>query len=88
VGTRLAILLAIAMFAAPAAADHGVKRDFGGKERCRNANDPAKCQARAAAQEACKDKAEGDRQACAAERVCAGESDPARCRAHEMKRGK
>jgi len=86
---RIALLLAFTLLAAPAAADHGVKRNEGGGQlHCRNANDPAKCEARAAAQEACKDKAEADRGACVAERVCADASDPARCRAREAARKK
>lgn len=84
---RIALLLALALLAAPAAADHGVKRKEGGEQqRCRNANDPAKCEARIAAQDACKDKPAQEQKSCIAERVCAGASDPARCRANETAR--
>lgn len=88
-GRRIAVMLAFASCALPAAADHGVKRDVGGgQQHCRNAGDPAKCEARAAAQEACKDRPAEEQTSCVAERVCADASDPKRCRAREAARKK
>jgi hypothetical protein len=86
---RIALLLAFALLAAPAAADHGVKRnESGGQQHCRNAKDPAKCEARASAQEACKDKPAEEQKSCVADRVCTDAGDPKRCRANETARGK
>jgi hypothetical protein len=88
-GRRFAVFLALALLAAPAAADHGVKRnEGGGQQRCRNANDPAKCEARVAAQEACRDRPAEEQKSCVADRVCADAGDPKRCRANEAARTK
>lgn len=71
-------------------ADHGVKRNqaTGGEQRCRNASDPARCEARAAAKEACKAKPEAEQPNCVAEHVCAGAKNPDRCRSNEISRSK
>ena len=80
-----ATLLASALLAGPAMADHGVKRsDRGGANRCRNAGDPAKCEARnaaiGAAEESCKDKAGAEKKGCIENAVCGKAADAERCR--------
>jgi hypothetical protein len=80
-----AAILSSALMAGPAAADHGVKRgDGGGANRCRNANDLAKCEARnaalSAAEESCKDRTGAEKRTCVEDAVCSKAKDPERCR--------
>jgi len=87
----IASILGLMLLASGTAdADHGVKRSYGGEgeQRCRNASDPAKCESRAAAQEACKAKPEAEQPDCVAERVCVDAKNPERCRANERSRKK
>jgi hypothetical protein len=79
-----AILVSVVVMP-PAAADHGIKRDNStGANRCKNADDPAKCEARnaavSAAEESCKDKAGAEKETCVENAVCAKAQNPENCR--------
>ena len=87
---RIVIALLASLFVLPALADHGIKRgDGNGVNRCRNAQDQAKCEAREAkiesAKAACKDKPAAEIEACVTGAVC-GEGSGKRCRATVAKR--